>query len=57
MDILHTHTLDIKEGLKKIRIDKYKKVIGEHRNSMSPDINERVQQIWGQIENEEGCRI
>lgn len=31
MDILHTHSMDVKEGLKKTRIDKNKKNIKEFR--------------------------
>ena len=38
MDILHDHIMDVKDGLKKLRIDYNQKVISEFRAGAGLDI-------------------
>jgi hypothetical protein len=55
LDQVHTHTMDVEEGLQKIRIDSKDNVIGLYKNNPLSTTQERFEAIRKQIEDEEGC--
>ena len=57
MDVLHTHTVDVSEGLIKTRIDSHGMIIGKQESLEGVGFLDRIELIKNQITKHEGCII
>lgn len=62
MDIIHSHIVDVQEGLTKFRLDSTGKKLGKFLWSNVQTVDEipfdqKINTATGQIENGEGCRV
>ena len=62
MDVIHSHIVDVEEGLVKLRLDQRGKQIGKFLWSKTQPISEmnfseKINTVESQIENAEGCRV
>lgn len=62
MDVIHSHIVDVEEGLNKYRLDQKGKQIGKFLWSKTQtvaemDFNEKINTVQAQIDNSEGCRV
>lgn len=55
IDAVHTHIMNTKEAVKKIRIDSNEKELGEYQQA--EDLKERIEVIRKQVGDREGCRV
>lgn len=62
MDVIHSHIVDVEEGLSKFRLDSRGKQIGKFvwsktQNVSEMNFDEKINTAQAQISNAEGCRV
>lgn len=57
MDVVHSHIVDVEENLKKMRLDKNQRIIGQYRTDTDMSVIDRIPIIEKQAKENEGCRI
>lgn len=57
IDAVHTHIMNVKEGLRKFRVDSNRRVIAEYVQEEGSTVDQRVATIEAQFNNREGCSI
>lgn len=57
LDVLHSHTMDVEENLKKFRVDENQFIINQHQPLEGKNFTERIDIVRKQVEAREGCNI